>query len=297
MDDFADGPMRRRATPPKGGSALAVFAIAAGFYMCSKPEPDRLPPPAHVEEAPAAAPAPKVEEQAVAHDYVSEALKHPRAIVLGDSIMHYSDELVSRRLEEAMADGLGPEARASVKGVTKGGQLINGWIGSQFDKHVRDPAYNIIVLQGGVNDIGWWGKTGHTKIRDQAFARLSERYEAMVKAALDNGKVIVLVTVSPWKGQVTWNAVGQEETEELNSWMKAQAGRKGVFVADTYSVLVAKDPACESERDSLARGYRGGDVQHPNDEGKKAIGEVIALSLGYQVPSITPPRSVRSYCR
>ena len=77
---------------------------------------------------------------------------------------------------------------------------------------------------------------------------------------------------------------GQKYTIRLNSWMLAQASRPGVYFADTYSAL---ESPCD--KGLLERGYRGVDVQHTNDQGRMAIGEIIARSLGFSVPSITPP--------
>ncbi|MFN7990730.1 MAG: SGNH/GDSL hydrolase family protein [Candidatus Micrarchaeia archaeon] len=272
---------------PHARRTAAICALAV--FSCSKPEPDNntsLVLPSSRSAAPTVMAAPPAPE-----GYATVALQSPRIVVLGDSIMHYSDELVSRRVQEVISSDAGA---VSVKGVTKGGQLINGWIGSQFDRYVTDPDNNIIVLQGGVNDIGWYGKTGHTATRDEAFDKLIKRFGDMVQKAIDNRKVIVLVTVTPWKGQPHWNAVGQENSEKLNSWMKEQARRPGVYLADTYSALVTKDPGCESEKDTLARGYRGVDVQHTNDAGRKVIGEVIAQSLGFPVPSFTAPEKTKA---
>ncbi len=280
---------------------LAACLIAGAFQGCGKPDPDilALPAPSARQDA-APPPSALIAPPAPSRDYVDESLAHPHAVVLGDSIMHYSDELVARRLKEVMDGSLGGDGRASVKGVTKGGQLINGvngngWIGRQFDRYVADPDINLIVLQGGVNDIGWFGKTGHSKAREEWISRMMERFGEMVEAAIRNKKALVLVTVSPWKGQTTWNGVGQEETEALNSWMKEQARRRGVFVADTYSELVTSGEGCTLDMGMLKRGYRGVDVQHPNDAGKKAIAEIIARSLGFKVERITPP--VTDACR
>jgi lysophospholipase L1-like esterase len=268
-------------------------AIAAISFSCGKPEPDRmlmdasLLPPAKPPDGVPLTQAP--ESSFEIPEYVAKALRSPKIVLIGDSIVHYSNELVSRRLAEAINSSADSGAFASAEGVTKGGQLVNGWIGYQFDRLVADKGNNVIVLQGGVNDIGWYGRTGRTRMREEAFQKLMARFEDAIRKAQDNGKVLVLVTVSPWKGQPHWNEVGQENSERLNSWMRMQTSRPGVFVADTYSELVSR---CQSEKDMLARGYRGADVQHTNDAGRKLIGEVVARALGFDV-ALTPPEPSR----
>jgi lysophospholipase L1-like esterase len=270
--------------------SIAIAAAAFTFAACGKPEPDLLRQPEASKSAPDASPpdASPLPPDAAAHRpqpaYVASALRNPRIVLLGDSIVHYSGELVSRRLQEAIRSAGHPDA--TVTGVTKGGQRVDGWIGRQFGKYVKDPGNNVIVLEGGVNDIGWYGKVGHARIRADAFGRMLSMLGGMVDTAREHGKVLVLVSVSPWKGQITWDAAGQDYTGELNRWMKDQSSKDGVFFADTYAVLGS---ACDP--DALSRGYRGVDVQHPNDAGKKLIGETIAASMGYPVPVFTPPAS------
>ncbi|HSB47463.1 MAG TPA: SGNH/GDSL hydrolase family protein [Candidatus Bilamarchaeum sp.] len=275
----------------------AALACAFTFLSCSKPAPERLPDAGAADAGPMQLPALGVLSDASMppqEDFVSSALKSPKIVLFGDSIVHYSDELVSRRLGQVLVSGdAGPGA--SVLGVTKGGERVTGWIGKQFDKYVGDPDFNIVVLQGGVNDIGWYGKTGRTRARREAYEKLVEKFSGMVDAALENRKIIVLVTVSPWKGQPHWNEAGQEDSERLNAWMKSQASRHGVFVADTYAALVTANPRCERERDTLEPGYRGGDMQHTNDAGRKVIGETVAKALGFAVPSPTLPEKNRPF--
>src|SRR5512143_3505215 len=283
--------------PSTSRAAPLMMACAAITFSCAKPEPDRHPGDASpVADAQAPLPGSEAKPRTATleiqvPEYVKAALASPRIVVLGDSIVHYSDELVSRRLASAINSSRDGGAPASATGVTKGGQLINGWIGSQVDRRVAAADNNIIVLQGGVNDIGWWGKLTDSPVREESFLKLLSRLDGMVSAAILNGKVLVLVSVSPWKGAQYWSGEGQKYTVRLNSWMHDEASRPGVFFADTYSVLESR---CESGM--LEKGYRGVDVQHTNDAGRMVIGEVIARSLGFSVPSITPP-ATPSPCR
>ncbi|MEW6035278.1 MAG: hypothetical protein AB1529_01580, partial [Candidatus Micrarchaeota archaeon] len=119
-----------------------VFAAAAAISSinCAKPEPDRIPEtpiPRIVQDA-----TPLDSRPLVLEDYVSRALKSPRIVVIGDSIMTGYSGLVAGRLGEAAGE-------VQVKDVTKGGQLVDGWIGRQFDMILSGPE-NVIVLQGGV---------------------------------------------------------------------------------------------------------------------------------------------------
>lgn len=276
-------------------AAPLAISLAAAFYGCAKPEPEKLLRDASFQPADAgkadATDSGGASSSANAPPYVASALESPRIVVFGDSIVHYSDELVSRRLARAINESKDGGAPATAVGITKGGQLMNGWIGGQFERRVAAADNNIIVLQGGVNDIGWWGKLSNSPAREESFRRLLSRLEGMVADGIANRKVLVLVSVSPWKGAPYWSEEGQKYTVRLNSWMKGQAGKAGVYFADTYSAL---ESACEPGM--LEKGYRGVDVQHTNDAGRMLIGEVIASSLGFAVPAFTPP-SGASPCR
>jgi lysophospholipase L1-like esterase len=260
------------------------IAVACVFaFSCSKPEPDRFfdasPQPI---ELPALGVLSVPDSSAPVNDYVTLALKSPKIVVLGDSIVHGSNELVARTVGQTINSGYDSGQFASVKGVTKGGQLVRGWIGYQFGKQVTDKNNNIIVLEGGVNDIGWWGKLTNSPVREDAFIKLIAKFGEMIQSAIDNKKVLVLVTVSPWKDSPYWSPEGQKYAVRLNDWMKSQASH-GVLVADTYSAL----EDCR-EKDYLAKNYRGGDIQHPNDAGKRVIGERIAGALGFAVSPYAP---------
>lgn len=279
---------------PKGLiSASALFLLSSYPFGLAKPEPDTL------KETRQAAPVVTVLSTSMKTErhpkatYVTKALEAPKIVLLGDSIVHYSSELVSRRLLQILTEDYG--LSASIQSVTKGGQLIKGWIGGNFEKYVTDPKFNIIVLQGGVNDIGWFGRTGKSRPREEQMQKLRSRFDEMVKEAQHNQKVLVLVTVSPWKGQTTWDSTGQEYTEWLNSWMKSQATASGIYAADTYLRLVNKEPACDLERDILTRGYQGVDVQHTNDSGRRAIAEVISDAMGYPAKNLTKPENTKGF--
>ncbi|MEW6723258.1 MAG: SGNH/GDSL hydrolase family protein, partial [Candidatus Micrarchaeota archaeon] len=273
---------------------IAAFSFFVGMN-CAKPEPDTIREVSPAKSfpdirtsIPDAASPPVVDASMTSPAYVSLALKNPKIVVLGDSILTGYGGLVAKALGENVSAPDG--GLAAPKDVTKGAQAIRGWIGTQFDAHVSDPKNNIIVLEGGVNDLANLGKLGKKEAREDAFVDLLARLDGMVKKCIENNKVIILVTISPWKRSYYWTAEGQEYTEKINGWMKRQA-RPGVFVADTYSALVTQNPPCEKEKDTLESGYRGGDIQHPNAAGKRRIAEAIAESMGFSVAHTKPEAS------
>ena len=248
-------------------AARLALTAALACSVCSCRE--KLPPPI-TETKPAVSSEVKTKPPEK-KDYVVLALESPRIVLIGDSIVHDNKALVSRRILTILSEEKG---ETLVANKTKRGELVRYWIGKQFDQSVSSKDYNIIVLQGGVNDIMWWVMQSKPAARENIFRRLLNRFGEMIAQAEENKKVLVLVTVSPWKDKGPWNTEAQRYTERLNQWMKKQETRKGVFAADTYSALVSKtDPYAMDER------YQGKDVQHPNGEGSRVIADTILRAI------------------
>jgi len=221
-------------------------------------------------------------------------MKMPRLIIVGDDIIeNHSDQVVAKRIAEllhsdsACSGTLGCDAI----GKARGGQLIRDGIFKDFKDALTDPDTNTIAVQGGLHDMLWWITKTPVEGQEKSFMRLLSRFDEMAGMASQNKKLLLLMTMTPWRGIEGWTPEAQQFTVRLNDYLLSKRHTSGVLVLDTYKLLVITNPACEAEAGMMKAGYRGKDHAHPNEAGQRVIAEGIVQALGKNGP-ITKPEPV-----
>ncbi len=246
--------------------------------------------------APAAtiAPETKTSSKVISETDVRNDMKMPRLVIVGDDIIeNQSDQAVAKRIAEllrsdsACSGTLGCDAI----GKARGGQLIRDGIFKDFKVALNDPDTNTIAVQGGLHDMLWWISKTPAEGQEKSFQRLLSRFDEMISLANEKNKLLVLMTMTPWRGIEGWTPEAQQFTVRLNDYLLSKRHRTGVLVLDAYKLLVITNPACEAEAGMMKAGYRGKDQAHPNEAGQRVIAEGIVQALGKNGP-ITRPENV-----
>jgi len=227
----------------------------------------------------------QAEGQAVAAPQTSAAVRaslaSPRIAIVGDSIMAHSavrDELLARTRDR----GGRAYQFAAVSASTR---QIRG----AYDKNVKGKkAYNVVVIQGGTNDLGPYGKA------ETAIGNL--RY--MVEDARREGKTVILCTIAPWEGHQLFRGhkdKARRMTEEINRWIRGQANpAMGVFVVDLDPVLGQGSPPRIKDEYLMKQtsgSYAGQyDYIHPNEKGRRAISDAIYEQVFLSTRQAVPQR-------
>lgn len=155
-----------------------------------------------------------------------------------------------------------PAASVDLHGVQNEGTSL---IRSRFGSDIMENNYNIVVIQGGVNDV----VMPKIKMED-----IRANIRDMIRTARGKGMSVVLLTITPWEGHPTSSAAAQRRTAELNDWMFSQAG-EGVVVVDFSSMGEGSPPRLKKE---YLRPFNPKDIDrmHPNKAGKDEMGRIIA---------------------
>ncbi|MFH0798050.1 MAG: GDSL-type esterase/lipase family protein, partial [Candidatus Woesearchaeota archaeon] len=138
---------------------------------------------------------------------------------------------------------------------------------------------DIIIIMGGMNDNSVKPNVENTK------SNLQQMYDL----AKQNGKYVVAITITPWKGynepkypQYDWTAEKQVAQDQINAWIKSEAKNVDVVV-DGYQVL--GDSTDPQKVNSL---YEGGDHMHFNTAGHRALAnEVLSRIFNPIVADVT----------
>jgi lysophospholipase L1-like esterase len=215
------------------------------------PPPEKEEPKAVVPPQPEVKP-PTERKPAVPIPSGDPVMRQPRVGVIGDSISE--DSIYSRNLQAILRETI-PSAYVETYGVKSN---TTGQMRSRFRQDILDKnRYNIVVIQGGVNDISGTNSVELIK------ANIGD----MVAKARAKGMKVVLLTITPWKGWSSWSEENQKKTDEVNAWILSQGG-PGVHVVDMSSMGVgnALRPEFDEDRNHL----------HPSSKGKAEMGRLIA---------------------
>jgi lysophospholipase L1-like esterase len=206
-----------------------------------------------------------------------------RAIVaLGDSITDgaQSTNNANRRWPDVLAARLSQDPHLKVVSVLNegigGNRVLNETIGpsaiSRIDRDMlsQSGVRYVIVLES-INDIGrlaqlqapWDGITAQ---------QLEWGLKQIAGAAHEHGIKAIGATLTPYRGAGYYSDKGEQAREAVNDWIRNSGTFDGVIDFDKIT-RDAQDPtrfspACDS-----------GDHLHPGDEGYKAMGDGIDLTL------------------
>ncbi|MEW6035266.1 MAG: GDSL-type esterase/lipase family protein, partial [Candidatus Micrarchaeota archaeon] len=194
----------------------------------------------------------------------------PRVGVIGDSLT--AGGRYATTLRTYLREG-NPDAAVDHYGVV--GESLRA-ISGRFERDILShaPAYNAVVIQGGINGI-----TGTSVIE-------AERYfTQMISAARARGMKVILLTLHPWAGASSSDATAQSRTAEINTWLRSQAQADGsVVVVDVSSLGEGNPPR-------LRQIYDSGDHLHPNADGRDLIARLISQAAFGRQPTATQARS------
>ncbi len=196
-----------------------------------------------------------------------DAFSHPRMIIVGDSIF--------------AGDIMTPKLRAHLLTVDQKATLLNKAASSahledikrQLDAALADKSSNIILIDGGVNDIG-------AKPED-----IIKKIAAMRDSALAAGKVVMVAKLTPWGNSRFWKENLQETWEKVNAEItKWNDPQKGVYVVDFDWLGEGNPPHMKHEYASISSKGET-DWLHPNTKGRQEMADFIFRMMSARTTS------------
>jgi lysophospholipase L1-like esterase len=206
-----------------------------------------------------------------------------RAIVtLGDSITDgaLSTRNSNHRWPDVLAARLGQDPNLAHVGVLNegigGNRVLNEVTGpsaiSRFDRDVlaQSGVRYVIVLES-INDIG---RLAHVQVPWDAITapQLEWGLKQIADRAHEHGLKIIGATLTPYGGAGYYSDTGEQVREAVNDWIRTSGIFDGVIDFDK----ITRDPQNPTRFNPA---YDSGDHLHPKDEGYKAMGEGIDLTL------------------
>ncbi len=128
----------------------------------------------------------------------------------------------------------------------------------------------VIVLES-INDIG---RLAHVQVPWDAITapQLEWGLKQIADRAHEHGLKIIGATLTPYGGAGYYSDAGEQVREAVNDWIRTSGVFDGVIDFDK----ITRDPANPTHFNPP---YDSGDHLHPSDEGYKAMGEGIDLTL------------------
>ncbi len=140
-------------------------------------------------------------------------MRNPRIGIIGDSITHIGNSgngyarIIQRNIPNSIV-----EAHGIVGNRT-------GEMRRRFEADITAHNYNIVIIEGGVNDLPAVTSDSLIQRRVELIERNLTR---MIQMARENGSQVILLTVMPWAGYGTSSQSAQRATNELNRWILNQ---------------------------------------------------------------------------
>jgi len=247
-----------------------------------------------------------------------QAMGRPSIIWVGSSISYGSLDhatVLSKLLKSAICK------ESSVACHPQGGAGIRA-IAGNMEEELSQGRFNTVVFEGGVNDLhGIVGRVMDGSLKDAHLINdaVDKAFALTVKAsksALGKGRLLILLTVSPWGGYQP-SPAAQKVADDLSDRFNIQIQRlhdpeNGVYVVDTRQRLGAADSVPDLYSNPPAgwpKGHRYSTSRpllwlrpqfremnvpedprtgylHPNRRGHMALGDAVAE----QVYGIKPPK-------
>lgn len=165
-----------------------------------------------------------------------------------------------------------------------GNRLLHDSLGpnglARFDRDVLSQSglTDVIVLLGNA-DIGEGWSGGSNPADDVSADQIIQGYKQLIERAHAKGLRIYGATLTPFEGFVVpgtpfpfFSPANEQKRQEVNEWIRTGGEYDGFIDFDE----VVRDPDHPSRL--LAR-YDSGDHVHPTDDGYRALGDAIDLSL------------------
>jgi len=206
-----------------------------------------------------------------------------RAIVtLGDSITDgaHSTHNANRRWPDVLAARLNQDPNLAHVAVLNegigGNRVLNEVAGpsaiSRVDRDVlaQSGVRYVIVLES-INDIG---RLAHVLVPWDAITapQLEWGLKQIADRAHEHGLKIIGATLTPYGGAGYYSDAGEQVREAVNDWIRTSGVFDGVVDFDK----ITRDP---QNPKAFNPPYDSGDHLHPSDDGYKAMGEGIDLTL------------------
>ena len=138
----------------------------------------------------------------------------------------------------------------------------------RFDRDVLlQPGVTHVVVLESINDIGMAGDQD-SPTADEIIAG----HRALIQRAQARGLTVYGGTLTPFEGAQYFTAAGEAKRQAVNAWIRSSGAYDGVIDFDA----VVRD---SSQPQRLLPMFHPGDWLHPNDEGYRAMGDAIDLTL------------------
>ena len=224
-------------------------------------------------------------------------------VTLGDSITEgfgSSADTDSRWpdvLAERLGAALGGEAPAVLNVAISGNRVLRGNDGafaaltggdpgppnpnagfgpSALDRLDRDvllqPGVTHVIVLESINDIGMAGDPASPTVEE-----LIAGHRALIQRARAQGLTVYGGTLTPFEGAQYFTEEGEAKRQAVNEWIRTSGAYDAVIDFDA----VVRDSA--NPRRFLPM-FHPGDWLHPNDEGYRAMGDAIDLTLFVRAP-------------
>ncbi len=203
-------------------------------------------------------------------------------VAFGDSITDGAKSTMNanRRWPDVLAERLQADKQSAHLSVLNegisGNRLLHDRAGpnalSRFDRDVLGQAgVKYLIVLEGINDIG---VAAQPRERSDLIspADILFALTQIVTRAHEHGIKVFGATLTPYQGAGYYSAAGEKMREDVNQWMRTSGAFDGVIDFDQ----VTRDPARLSFFSAQAD---SGDHLHPGDEGYKAMGAAIDVSL------------------
>jgi lysophospholipase L1-like esterase len=211
-------------------------------------------------------------------------------VAFGDSITDGARSTVNanRRWPDFLANRLATQKSTAEWGVLDegigGNRLLHDPVSevrfgvnalARFDRDVlAQPGVRYVIVLEGINDIG---HPGTSAPRDEAVTadEMIGGLKQIIERAHERGIKVIGGTLTPFAGTLNPGYFTPEKElirKAVNEWIRTSNAFDGVIDFEK----AVRDPA---NPDRMLGAYDGGDHLHPGDQGYKAMGEAIDLSL------------------